>query len=118
MNPDPSALPNAVEQTAFLSSYSNILWVGFWGGVGSTINLLLCLVNKPWNTPLALATLLSGISLAMTSGGLAGYFLGVEMVKSMGITGCALFMGMAGLSVAKWATGFQVPIGMKEEPSK
>lgn len=116
MNPDPSALPNAVEQTAFLSDYSNTLWLGFWGSVGGTINLLLYMASgKPWNNPLALATVVSGAALAMTCGGVVGSWLGASVTQSMGITGCALITGMLGITIAKKIVGLDVvlPFGNK-----
>lgn len=112
MNPDPAQ----IEQTAFLPTYGNTLWLGFWGAVGGTINLLLYLAGrKPWNTPLAFATVLSGAALAMTCGTLVGSWLGASIIQSVGITGCALFTGMLGISISKKIVGLDAHLNGGEK---
>lgn len=103
--------PAAIEQTTFLSRNADTLWLGFWGAVGGTINLLLYLAGRqPWNTPLAFATVLSGAALAMTCGGIVGSWLGTSVAQSMGITGCALITGMLGITISKKIVGLDIPL--------
>lgn len=103
--------------TTFLYENRNTILLGFWGGIGGTINLLLYLAGgKPLNKPLAIATVLSGAALAITCGGIMGNLLGVDVAKSIGITGCALITGMLGITIAKKIVGLDVklPFGTKE----
>lgn len=107
-----------VVQTSFLSQHWDTLLLGFWGAIGGTINLLIYMAaQKPWNYPLAFATLLSGAALAMTSCGIVGSWLGLTVSQSMGMTSCALITGMLGISISKKIVGLEVklPFG-NEEP--
>lgn len=109
---DPSQ--TTLEQTAFLSTYSNTLWLGLWGAVGAVINILLYVAaGKPFNKLLALATVLSGAALAMTCAGLVGGMLGTSIMQSMGVAGCALITGMLGIKIAQKIVGLEInlPLG-------
>lgn len=92
-----------------------MLWSGFWGAVGAVINILLYVAGgKPLNKPLAIATVLSGMALAMTSSGLVGSMLGLTLSQSMGITSCALFSGMLGIKIAMKIVAMEINLPFGE----
>lgn len=102
---------------SYLNAWWDNLWLGFWGFVGATINLLLYkLGGKPLSKPLILATVISGVAMAVLGSGFIGLLMGIDPTKAGGLGLCALFAGMLGIKVATKVVNMEIKLPVGERP--